>query len=100
MRKKTKKQKEGAQRAEGVPPASFSSHVLMLATGALQQLGVIANPLTKKEEKNLGLAKHTIDTLNILKNKTKGNLAEEEERLLDELLYDLRVKYVEVTRKK
>ncbi len=101
MRKRPKKKSgEAKEKIQEIPPPSFASHVLMLSTGALQQLGFIANPLTKKEEKNLALAKHTIDTLEILKEKTRGNLEEEEERLLDELLYDLRMKFVEVSGKK
>lgn len=85
----TKKNEEKFQ-----PVASFSSLVLMLATGALQQLGVVENPINKKKEKNLPMAKLTIDTLDVLKDKTKGNLEHEEETLLEELLRDLKTKYV------
>ena len=84
-----KKNKEEVQLS-----ASFSSLILMLATGALQQLGVVENPITKKKEKDLSMAKLTIDSLSILKEKTRGNLEPEEEKLLDELLYDLRMKYL------
>lgn len=85
---------------EKLPEASFPSLVLMLATGAMQQLGLIENPITKKKESNLNLAKITIDTLSILKEKTKGNLDKEEEGFLDGLLYDLRMKYVKELNKK
>ena len=80
-----------------MPEASFSTLVLMLAQGSLQNLGLVPNPLTKKMEKNFLLARHTIDTLGILKDKTKGNLEKEEEKFLDELLHDLRMSYVKVT---
>jgi len=102
MKKKAKRKRpeESAEGTGQIPPASFASHVLMLSTGALQHLGLIANPLTQKEEKNLPLARHTIDTLQVLKEKTKGNLEEEEERLLDELLYDLRMKFVKLSGQK
>jgi len=79
---------------EKLPDASFVSLVLMLATGAMQQLGLVENPITKKKESNLNLAKITIDILSILKEKTKGNLDKEEDGFLDGLLYDLRMKYV------
>lgn len=89
-----KGRKEDRQEKAGVPEASFPSLILMLATGALQHMGLIENPITKKRERNLKLAKHTIDTLVMLRKKTKGNLQKEEESLLDELVYDLRIKYV------
>lgn len=66
----------------------------MLATGALQHLGLVPDPVTKKSEPNLLLAKHTIDTLGILSEKTKGNLSADEEELLGGLLHDLRLKYL------
>ncbi len=101
MRKRSKKKPEEAKtKVEKIPPPSFASHVLMLSTGALQHLGLIADPLTKEREENLPLAQHAIDTLEVLKKKTKGNLEEEEENLLDELLYDLRMKFVKVSRTK
>jgi len=50
--------------------------------------------LTKKAERNLEAAKQTIDILGILKDKTKGNLSDEEDRLLESLLYELRMRYV------
>ena len=88
---------EKTEKKEGFPEASFSSLVLMLATGGLQNLGLIPNPLSKKVEKNIPLARHTIDTLGILKKKTQGNLQGEEEKLIDELLYDLQMKYVKIS---
>jgi hypothetical protein len=59
-------------------------------------MGLVENPVTRKVEKNLELARHSIDMLDMLKKKTKGNLRKEEEKLLDELLYDLRMKFVKV----
>lgn len=78
------------------PPASFSSLVLMLGAGALQYLGVSPDPIEKRPVVNLTLAKHTIDTLEILHRKTKGNLEAEEARLLSDLLHELRLKYLRV----
>lgn len=88
-----RKRKTGEEEAR-VPEASFPALVLTLAAGVLQNLGLVENPLTKKSEKNIALAKRTIDMLSMLKEKTRGNLEREEEQLLNELLYDLKIKYV------
>ena len=88
------RRKGGSQERVELPEASFPSLVLTLGTGALQHMGLVENPLTGKTEKDIRLAKHTIDMLDMLKKKTKGNLRKEEEKLLEELLYDLRMKYV------
>lgn len=89
----SKKKKEKPQ-PSAQPSASFSSLVFMLATGALQHLGLIENPTSKKNEKNLPMAKLTIDTLRILKDKTEGNLEPEEKKLFEDILYDLKMKYL------
>lgn len=73
----------------------FSTFVLSLATSAQVHLGLVANPASGKQGADLPLAKQTIDILGILQDKTKGNLEEEENRLLEHLLYDLRMIYVE-----
>ena len=85
------------KKKESEPSASFSSLVLMLATGALQQMGVVENPLTKKKEKDLPMAKLTIDTLQILKDKTRGNLESDEEKMMEQLLHELKLNYVKVS---
>ena len=77
----------------------FSNLILMLARGALQSLGIVENPLSKKKEVNIETAKHTIDTLEMLKEKTKGNLDDSEKELLEELLHNLRLKYLEIKRR-
>ena len=61
---------------------------------ALLQLGAIEDPTTGQKEKNLPMAKQTIDILSMLQEKTAGNLSEEEENLLKNILYDLRIMYV------
>ena len=77
-----------------IPEASFVSLVLFFATIASQHLGLVKNPLSEKVDKNLELAKYTIDSLDILKEKTKGNLAEEEKEVLENILSDLKLAYV------
>ena len=79
-------------------PVSFSTFVLGLSTQALLHLGEMANPESGKVEQDLGGAKHLIDILGILRDKTKNNLEQDEEGLLDSVLYDLRMRYVVLVR--
>ncbi len=78
-----------------IPDASFSLFISSLVTQALISLGEVDSPFSKKNEQNLDQAKFTIDTLQIIKDKTTGNLTGEETKLLDTALYDLRMRYVE-----
>lgn len=75
-------------------PVDFSTFVLSLGSSALMHLGEVEHPGTGKKEKDLALAQHTIDLLSMLQAKTKGNLNAQEEKLLETLLYDLRLRYV------
>ncbi len=77
---------------------SFAGLVLSLAAGAQSGLGLAPNPLTGKVEKNLNQAKQSIDLLGVLEQKTKGNLEPEEAKLVQALLYDLRLQYLEATK--
>jgi hypothetical protein len=79
-------------------PVSFSTFVLGLSTQALFHLGEIADPSTGRADADLAAAKHVIDILGILKTKTRNNLEQAEEQLLDAVLYDLRLKFVELVR--
>jgi hypothetical protein len=79
-------------------PVTFSTFVLGLSTQALLHLGEIPNPLTRGVERDLGAAKQVIDILGILREKTRSNLEPGEETLLDSVLYDLRMRYVELVR--
>ena len=76
-------------------PASFQFLVTSLGMEALAALGDIPHPVTHKQEVNLPQAKHAIDLLTLLQEKTKGNLTEEEAKTLEELCYTLKLKYVE-----
>ena len=78
-----------------IPEASFSLFVSSLVTQALFSLGEVENPFSKTIEQNLDQAKFTIDTLQIIKDKTSRNLTDDETKLLDTALYDLRMRYVE-----
>lgn len=76
------------------PEINFAAFVLSLSGSAMFNIGAIPNPETGKTEKNLPLAKQTIDILEMLKEKTKGNLEPDEEKLIEDILYDLRMQYV------
>ncbi len=78
----------------------FVNLVISLSQAAMQQLGKIANPLTGKVERNLDQAKLTIDMLEMLKEKTKGNLTKEEEKMIKEILANLQLNYVDEIDKK
>jgi hypothetical protein len=77
----------------------FMSLVLSLSQAAMQQMGKITNPLTGKIERNLEQAKVTIDMLEMLKEKTIGNLVKEEERLISDTLATLQLNYVDEVKK-
>ena len=76
------------------PEINFPTFVASLNASALVHLGVIDDPAVGKKSKNLPMAKQTIDILSMLEEKTKGNLAKEEENMLKNVLYDLRIMYV------
>lgn len=85
----------GARGARQAPVASFASLVNTLVTQALFYLGDLA-PQGGEPVVNLDMAKLQIDTLSILEEKTKGNLTEDEQRMLDTALYEGRMRYVNV----
>jgi hypothetical protein len=80
-----------------LPPASFSFLVLSLRAQAEMQLGLIQFEEAEKSDPELPLARHTIDMLGVLLEKTKGNLSLEEQRLLETSLTELRFRFVQVS---
>lgn len=76
------------------PRITFSVFIMSLNTSALVQLGEIEEPESGRKDVNLELARHTIDTIAMLKEKTTGNLDDEENRMIDNILCDLRMRYV------
>src|SRR5580698_8497663 len=80
-----------------IPPASFSFIVLSLRAQAEMQLGLMQFSEEEKQPPDLQLARHTIDLMAILMDKTKGNLALEEHRLLENSLTELRFRFVQVS---
>ncbi|HBE43940.1 MAG TPA: DUF1844 domain-containing protein [Deltaproteobacteria bacterium] len=77
---------------------TFSTLILSLSTSVLVSLGELPDPLRNEKKMNLPLAKQTIGIIEMLKEKTKGNLTEEEDRLINNILFDLRLKYVNTAR--
>ena len=77
------------------PPPSFEVIISTFATQAAVALGQVANPVTNKTETDLEQAKFAIDLLQILEEKSKGNLTDEEEGLMTDILYRLRMLFVD-----
>jgi hypothetical protein len=84
---------------EGYPPIDFNTFLLSLSTSALMSLGEVKDPATGEVQVNFPLARQTIDLLSLLEEKTQGNLTGEEERLLSQVLYDLRMRYMAAVEK-
>jgi glutaredoxin len=77
-----------------LPEINFATFIISLNASALLHLGAMEDPASGKKVKNLPIGKQTIDILGMLEEKTKGNLLKEEENLLKNILYDLRMIYV------
>ena len=85
---------EVASQPEEDLPMTFEALIFSLSTTALLQLGMAPHPDTGKQEKDLPGAKQTIDILEMLQQKTRGNLTADEGQMLEECLYDLKMTYV------
>jgi hypothetical protein len=102
--KKEEKEKPPAQEAEQkaerppLPEVNFNSLIFSLSSTALFHLGEIADPQSGEKKKDLPLAKHSVDTISMLKEKTTGNLTEEESKFLESVLTDLRWRYVKASK--
>lgn len=90
----TKSDKKTGRQETNLPKINFQTFILSLNSSVLVQLGILEDPVTGIKEKNLPLAKQTIDILGMLDEKTKGNLNKDEEMMLKNILYDLRMMYV------
>ena len=77
---------------------TFATFIVSLSTQALMLLGEIPDPVTNQKSTDLPAAQQLIDILGVLQEKTRGNLDRDETGLLDSILFDLRMKYVEVAR--
>jgi hypothetical protein len=86
-------QKEKA-RSTPLPEVSFTTLIFSLSSTAFFHLGEVADPVTNEKKIDLPLAKHAIDTVSMLKDKTKGNITDEEKKFLTSVLTELKLRYV------
>ena len=93
------KQTDSSEKKETEPfQVDFSTFIMSLTSSAFYHLGDMPDPSTGKKEVNLPAVQQTIDMLIMLREKTKGNLKEDEKKLLEQLVYELQVKYVAKTK--
>lgn len=95
---KEEKREQDTQRIP-LPEVNFNSLIFSLSSSALLNMGDIAEPQTGERKKDLPMAKYSIDIISMLQEKTKGNLTEEEHKFLDNILADLRLRYVKASKK-
>ena len=86
---------EQKPKASGELTMDFSAFILSLNASSMIHMGEIPDPMSRERSVNIPAAKHTIEILEILKEKTVGNLDDDENKLLDDILYNLRLKYVQ-----
>jgi hypothetical protein len=84
---------------EKVNEYHFVQLVLMFQAAAMHQMGKIQNPITKKVERDLTQAKFSVDMLEMIQQKTEGNLSQSEKKFLDHVLFELRMNYVDEVNK-
>ena len=90
---------EGGAPGERLPAIDFATFLLSLSSSALYQLGIVPHPESgETAEPDPLLARQTIDTLEMLRRKTAGNLEPDEEKLFEGLLFELRMRFVELTK--
>ena len=93
------KQTDSSKEKETEPfQVDFSTFIMSLTSSAFYHLGDMPDPSTGKKEVNLPAVQQTIVMLTMLREKTKGNLKEDEKKLLEQLVYELQVKYVAKTK--
>lgn len=90
-----KKEKEDKKAVENEPfPVDFTSFILSMAAAGSMHLGQLLPGGNKEVKKDLAQARRVIDTLAVLEEKTRGNLTDEESKILEQILYELRMQYV------
>jgi hypothetical protein len=99
-REEVKKEEAGRDDSQRMPlpEVNFNSLIISLSSSALLNFGEIADPQTGEKKKDLAMAKQSIDIISMLKEKTKGNLTDEEQKFVDNILTDLRWGYVNATK--
>ncbi|MBN2418672.1 MAG: DUF1844 domain-containing protein [Deltaproteobacteria bacterium] len=97
---KEEKNQTGPTNAPPLPEVNFSSLIFSLSSSALLHMGEIADPQTGQKKVDIPMAKHSIDIISMLKDKTKGNLDNEEQQFIDNILTELRLRYVKAVKTK
>ena len=95
QREKERLSEEAAAAPEEIPEPSFPELINMVAMQALYAMGGMPGPSGERIPPNLEIAKHYVDMLQMLEEKTKGNLSDEEKTLLDQVMYEIRMRYVQ-----
>ena len=98
QKKETKEKPSQEPSQMPLPEINFPSLIFSLSSTALFHLGELPDPQTNEKKKDLPLAKHAIDTIAMLKGKTAGNLTGDEEKFIENVLTDLRLRYVKEKR--
>ena len=89
--------KKEEQKSQPIPEPDFITFIFTLSTHAQIGMGLFPNPISKKVEVDLDLAKYQIDVIGMLQEKTKGNLNKDEEKFIDSILHELRMVYINVS---
>jgi hypothetical protein len=89
---------ERSEPSRPLPPVDFTTFILSLSSSALMHMGDLPGPQPGPTKRDLPLAKHTIDLLSLLQQKTHGNLSPDEDKLLESVLYDLRLRVVDLAK--
>ena len=96
LQKELENEQSGEAEPGEMPPASISVLISTLASQAMVMMGHIPDPATGQPVVNKPLAKHFVDTLVVLEEKTKGNLTEDESAMLTEVIHQLRIGFVNI----
>src|SRR3990167_6597451 len=97
IKKHKSEEKNGSsskKRESPIPEINFATFILSLSSSAMLHFGDIEDPVSGRKERNLTIAKQTIDMIDMLREKTKGNLTKDEEGLMENILYELKIRYV------
>lgn len=87
-------------RDESIPKIDFPTLVMSFASASMISMGLVPDPVTGEVQKDLLIAQQNIDVISLLREKTKGNVTPEEERLMEQILYELRMHYIEALKEK
>ncbi|MEA3358348.1 MAG: DUF1844 domain-containing protein [Thermodesulfobacteriota bacterium] len=98
VKEKVKEEVKKEEMTGPLPEVNFSSFILSLSSSVLLHLGEIADPISGEKRKNMDLAKQSIDIISMLQDKTKGNISQDEEKLIEQMLFDLRMRFFEASK--